>query len=640
MSRLSHWSRYICRMGVVLLFAALMFAPRTASAHAVLTSSDPADNGRVVTTPTEVRLTFSEPLEPSFSRVALHDSTGMQIPTEGAFVDPSDAYTLILPLLPQPDGLYSARWSVVSAADGHGTQGAINFVIGTSAAAGAAGSDGAIVEGSTDPMAAAMRWLNLIALSLMVGVAAYALWITPATQSDGAGTRRLASLFAAGWALTAIALTLALLLQSQQMLGATWARMGVGYVGTVVTQSRFGQLWLLRVLVWLLGGIVAWFAFRRGKSLVWVVLLGMTLLLLQSAQSHAAATPIPLAAISSDWLHLTLSTLWIGGLVALVATAPFKRGKWAQRAPFVVAFSNYARLLVLGLALTGIYATWLQVGSLDALLTTPYGNALLAKLLIMLPLLAIAASNWLLTTRSQRAGKDLWQGQLRGFLVAEIVLLVGVLAAVGVMTSTMPARTLENGRSMAEARAAAQTPSHLLALETQQDDLHLHLVITPGYVGENEFTLTLHALANHLPVVDASLIRLRFENEDQPGATSELRIESGENGAYRAVGANLSAPGAWRIRATVQRPDEFDVVADFTTPVESAPAPTPPPLVETNTPSSIALYGVTTALALILLAIGGYLIGLADVRLRSSQGGVALLFLLAGALLFIGAALG
>lgn len=616
-------------------------APRAALAHAVLTSSEPTDNARMLSAPSQVRLVFSEPLEPAFSRIALYDSSGAQIRTESAHVDPQDDYALILPLAPQPDGVYSAHWSVVSSADGHGTQGAVNFVIGSASSATGDSAAAAKVETGADPLAAVVRWLNLVAVSLLVGGVAFAAWLTPSSQSNPKARRRLGRVVATGWALVGVALLLVLLLQSQSMLGATGLSIELGTMWKVIAQSRFGLLWVLRVLFWLLAGVAAWVAFRRGQGYLWALVLGLVMLLLQSAQSHAAATPIPVAAITSDWLHLALATFWIGGLVALVATIPFKRGKWAERAPAVIDFSNYARLLVLGLFLTGFYATWLQVGSLNALLDTTYGSSLLVKLLLMVPLLAIAASNWLLTVRSQRAREDLWQGQLRGLLIAEIVLLVGVLGAVGVMTSTMPARTAENDRLLAQARAGvAATPPHLLAQETQQDDLHLHLVVIPGYVGENEISLTLHNVANHLPVVTASLIRLRFENLDAVGVESELRIESGENGTYRALGANLSAPGTWKIRATVQRPDEFDVVADFDMPVATAPPPAPAPVMATNAPTSIALYVATMTLALLLLAIGGYLLGMANVRLRSGQGAIGLLFLFTGALLFVGAALG
>ena len=105
-------------------------------------------------------------------------------------------------------------------------------------------------------------------------------------------------------------------------------------------------------------------------------------------------------------------------------------------------------------------------------------------------------------------------------------------------------------------------------------------------------------------------------------------------------------PGEWRIRATVQRPEAFDVVTDFDVTVESAP-----PLIAEGVPeetaqqepagiSDVALFAATMLLALVLIAIGIGVLASPAVRLRSGEGGVALLLLVCGALAFAFAALG
>lgn len=271
------------------------------------------------------------------------------------------------------------------------------------------------------------------------------------------------------------------------------------------------------------------------------------------------------------------------------------------RAPIIAAFSNYARLLVVGLIATGIYAAWLQVGSWQGLLDTTYGNALLAKLLIMPPLHALGAINSVTTTRALHAGRDLWQGRLRAMLSAEILLLLGVLA----------------------------------------EDLHIHFEVSPAWVGENEFTLQVHDLFNHLPVVDISLIRLRFTSLEHDMGESELRITEGVNGIYSVRGANLSMPGAWQVRITMQRPNKFDVVTDFEQQVELPPEPEPLPAPIPVEPATPAIYFTYASLltATLLLGIGGYVIGQPTLRLRSGEGAVGVLLLLTGALLLLASAL-
>ncbi len=65
------------------------------------------------------------------------------------------------------------------------------------------------------------------------------------------------------------------------------------------------------------------------------------LLLLQSAQSHAAATGMPLPAVISDFLHLTLAALWFGGLLSmLVALLSIPAGT-GMRTEVVAPFSTH-----------------------------------------------------------------------------------------------------------------------------------------------------------------------------------------------------------------------------------------------------------------------------------------------------------
>ena len=141
--------------------------------------------------------------------------------------------------------------------------------------------------------------------------------------------------------------------------------------------------------------------------------------------------------------------------------------------------------MVAGLAVTGLYAGWLQVGSFEALLTTLYGQALLIKLLLLVPLLGIAGINLLVTHRRLQAGQALWTGRLRGLVGAEIMLAAGVLLAVGVMTSISPARTELTQRAISKTLAALPKPQPLMAMQ-EADNLQIHLMAEPdGWVKIN-----------------------------------------------------------------------------------------------------------------------------------------------------------
>jgi copper transport protein len=150
--------------------------------------------------------------------------------------------------------------------------------------------------------------------------------------------------------------------------------------------------------------------------------------------SHAAATgrPLPLLA---DWTHAVAAAVWMGGLLGfavalfsgpLRSLATDRQTKLRERS--VRRFSVVATAAVVVLACSGLYAAVLHVPSPQALLATPYGRALVAKLVLLTLLLAVGASNLLLRGR----------GPLGRLLVAELLLALGLFLATGFLTSLPP----------------------------------------------------------------------------------------------------------------------------------------------------------------------------------------------------------
>jgi methionine-rich copper-binding protein CopC len=112
-----------------LLMAAVLSLPGVAAAaHAFLGQAMPPVGGIVSIAPREVRLTFSEGIEPAFSRIELTRADGQPISTAPATVDPRDNTQLVLALPPLAPGRYRVRWRVVSV-DTHPTEGDYTFEI-------------------------------------------------------------------------------------------------------------------------------------------------------------------------------------------------------------------------------------------------------------------------------------------------------------------------------------------------------------------------------------------------------------------------------------------------------------------------------------------------------------------------------
>jgi methionine-rich copper-binding protein CopC len=98
-----------------------------AAAHAFLDHASPPV-GATVAAPREIRIFFSEPVEPAFSGIALTAADGTPVATGHAAVDPGDHRQLVLPLPPLPPGGYRVSWHVVSV-DTHRTEGDYRFTV-------------------------------------------------------------------------------------------------------------------------------------------------------------------------------------------------------------------------------------------------------------------------------------------------------------------------------------------------------------------------------------------------------------------------------------------------------------------------------------------------------------------------------
>lgn len=507
------WDVVLCLVFVLLITAHL------ASAHATLVRSSPAANAVLSQPPDEIRLWFSEALEPNFSSILLRDSSSQTLSTPASVVDPGDPLQMSL----RPGTL--------------------------------------------------VRWLNLISLALVVGSVGFLLfvWRSAVPEGEARIEQRMERLIVASWMIVGATGMLMLLLQTSLAAQVSLlAAISSPALGQLLTGTRYGSLLVGRMALWIiLGGVL--FAARKQPRLYWGALaLGGALLLTNSLYSHASAAPDSLSAVIGDWLHLALTALWVGGLVqflnVIVGLWPRRSAELPVLSALVGHFSNYARIAVAGLFVTGLYAAWLQVGTLDGLLTTLYGQVLLLKLILIVPLLVLAALNLVLTQRGLGAGQPIWAGRLRGLVGLEIILTLGVLAAVGALTSIRPAR------SNLQQRAATDTlpPQNPISNMRIADDTHIRLLISPGWVGNNTFTLSLADLSGQ-PISDASLIRLRFDGQDTSLGQSELRMEAKGDGVYTVSGANLSLPGNWRIRTSIERPGKYDTVLDFT--VSMTPVP-------------------------------------------------------------------
>ena len=111
----------------VALFASLLGAS-AAFAHAHLKASDPAADSSV-SAPAALRLTFSEGIEATFTKVSL-SKDGTEIAIKGLETPDADKKTLVVtPAAALASGTYKVEWHAVSV-DTHKSEGTYSFKVG------------------------------------------------------------------------------------------------------------------------------------------------------------------------------------------------------------------------------------------------------------------------------------------------------------------------------------------------------------------------------------------------------------------------------------------------------------------------------------------------------------------------------
>lgn len=108
------------------LVMALAFGVSAAVAHAFLDHASPRVGSTVTGAPSEVRLWFTQALEPRFSGAQLRGPGGTVLGS-GA-VDGGDPKQMVIPVHGLPPGRYTVRWKVLSV-DTHRTEGSFSFEV-------------------------------------------------------------------------------------------------------------------------------------------------------------------------------------------------------------------------------------------------------------------------------------------------------------------------------------------------------------------------------------------------------------------------------------------------------------------------------------------------------------------------------
>jgi putative copper export protein len=244
-----------------------------------------------------------------------------------------------------------------------------------------------------------------------------------------------------------------------------------------LTMTQSGKIWLLREAYGAALALVI-FCFARkvasSKTIRLVFLLALPLVASRSFTSHAVAVKQDtMVVVAADATHLIATGLWGGGLLALfwILYRGTKKSNlplpWA--AEIVRRFSWLALGSVTVIVLTGLYQSWIQVGSFNTLFTTDYGSVLVIKLALFVGMVSLGALNLLSTRprllRAAQQNKDeaatkkaLLRVGAESFLALLVFLLTGLLTVLppGIHAVHQAALANASTNAIPEGRATLQ----------------------------------------------------------------------------------------------------------------------------------------------------------------------------------------
>ncbi|HKA93903.1 MAG TPA: copper resistance protein CopC, partial [Acidimicrobiia bacterium] len=406
--------RLFWRCAAVSLVAGLLVVASAAPAfaHSTLVETSPSAGQVLDQPPKKVTLGFDEGVEVALGAIRLYNSKGERLDV-GTPSHPGGQQSQVQVDAPKlDDDSYVVTWRVISA-DSHPVSGAFTFQVGRTAAAGnlqnltqrlLANQGGDTTVGF---LYAVARFGVFASLTLLIGAAAFLVFAWPAgRESKGA-----ARLVWAGWIGALVTTVVGIGLE-----GAYAAALPLGdavkpsVIGDVL-DTRFGRVWLLRLVLLLVAipflrllvnrrPVVEYPLPRWWRPAAAVVAVG--LLLTPGLSGHAGTGRwVPLAIIA-DVTHVGGVSLWLGGLVVLLAVV-LRRSRLDELREVVPRYSRLALGAICVIVVSGGFQAWRQLGSLSNLRDTDYGKILAAKLIAFGALIITAAFSREIVNRRFRA---------------------------------------------------------------------------------------------------------------------------------------------------------------------------------------------------------------------------------------------
>jgi copper transport protein len=529
------------------LLAALAAAP-AAFGHATLLSTQPSQDSVVAESPGTVLLRFDEPVEGALGSVRVYNGRAEQVDS-GEITRPSPD-SVAVPVDERLDrGTYTVAWRVISA-DSDPISGAFTFHV-EEPGPHPAGVAAEVLEDTpalTSVLYTTGRGIDYALLLLCVGgiaVLGFALGSAPGTLR-----RRLFRILGASALALAVVALVGIVLQGAAGSGLPISEALNWDDASSVLETRFGEFSLLRVALALTIAALALGLSRSSRTphpAVWIALglAAVGLIVTPVASGHASTAGA--LQVTSDLAHVQAAAIWVGGLAMLMIAlaAAGADDRWRLAGAAVPRFSNLALVAVGVLIAAGVVNGLYQVGAWRGLWDTTYGLLLLAKIALILPLLALGAFNNRYSVPRLRRGITSLVDRRRFARAAgaELLVMVSIVGVTAVLVNASPARD----------EVVHEMATHELRL----GPLDAHVTVDPAMTGRNEIHVALEENGEPAEVDELRLSAALPSRELGPLAVKTR--PGGAHGEHMAE-ANLPIAGGWELRIEARR-GKFELFA-------------------------------------------------------------------------------
>ena len=557
-------------------------------AHPVYVDSSPKAFQSVSSSPQEVSVFFSEPIELAYSSIKVLGPDGSAVDMNDPHNVEGDSASIAVTLQPNlPEGEYTVTTKVLSAVDGHVVEETFLFGVGTNVQqqGGVAGQEQQQQQKDIlSPEESISRFPGMVGQVIVVGAAFGTLWLwkplarVPWLSSAISKTRVSIDrnmmriiIIGAGFVLAS----------GVAMIIVQAISINAGIPEAIAT--KFGNVWLTRMLQSsiLMGIAVAVYrkltknnAIASRAEIYAILILGLAVLVTSSLITHAAATS-QVFPILLDFFHNSAASIWIGGLILLGFVAVPKilsiGDSMIKSAALSVLIPRFSTVVVtlLGVAvITGPVLLFSLESDLSLTVASVYGQILAIKLALAGVMVVMGAySQFVVQKRavaavvvaaSSRGGRGreggaagLHTDRLRHYgktLKAEACVGIALLF----MVSLMANGALPSGqfpiyeREPLDGQAAfAQAPSTDFVRTLYTDEGTIKFTVSPFAVGQNTFKLSFFKPdGSNATGIESGTIKLTQLEKGIGPITVETKEQSD---SVFSADAAFSLPGTWQV---------------------------------------------------------------------------------------------